>query len=397
LHGAPGGQTGTNIDDSPNGKPELFTNRRNRELTIELWRMLAERYCNNTTVAGYDLLNEPLPEPHAREHSVALVSLYRDLTEAIREIDTNHLLIYEGTHWATNWEIFTEVWDENSALSFHKYWSPPDRPSIEAFLERREALGLPIYMGEGGENGLGWLQTAFQLYDDCEISWNFWPWKKLDTYSSPCSVTPPPGWSAIEAYARGGERPAPNEALDTLDSLLRAMQFDNCVYRPEVVAAMRRFAPVTLSPAAFGFRGRGRSYETSAGSPLADFRSDDEVTIRPLGAPGTEVTFEYEDGPDRHEQPWQVELRAGDWVAYEFGTNDPAGLEIEVHAECAGKGTLEVAIGETHVPGESIGRRWIASFPQKLSSGRHQVRLVCVAGALALTSVSIVRRHGQVP
>jgi aryl-phospho-beta-D-glucosidase BglC (GH1 family) len=43
LHGAPGGQTGTNIDDSPNGVPELFTDSRYREQTIALWEALARR------------------------------------------------------------------------------------------------------------------------------------------------------------------------------------------------------------------------------------------------------------------------------------------------------------------------------------------------------------------
>ncbi len=34
LHGAPGGQTGTNIDDSPNGIPELFMSSRYRTQTV---------------------------------------------------------------------------------------------------------------------------------------------------------------------------------------------------------------------------------------------------------------------------------------------------------------------------------------------------------------------------
>src|SRR5216683_2331493 len=64
LHGAPGGQTGTKIDDSPNGAPELFTDDRYRKLTVKLWRAIARRYRNETVVAAYDLLNEPLPNEH---------------------------------------------------------------------------------------------------------------------------------------------------------------------------------------------------------------------------------------------------------------------------------------------------------------------------------------------
>ena len=61
LHGAPGGQTGANIDDSERDLPELFTDRRNAERTVALWRLLAERYKDEWIVAGYDLLNEPRP------------------------------------------------------------------------------------------------------------------------------------------------------------------------------------------------------------------------------------------------------------------------------------------------------------------------------------------------
>jgi endoglucanase len=62
MHGAPGGQTGANIDDSPNDQPELFTDRKNQDRLVDLWVRIATRYKDKATVAGYDLLNEPLPQ-----------------------------------------------------------------------------------------------------------------------------------------------------------------------------------------------------------------------------------------------------------------------------------------------------------------------------------------------
>jgi hypothetical protein len=389
LHGAPGGQTGTNIDDSPNGLPELFGNERYRELTVALWRALAVRYRDETAVAAYDLLNEPLPDPHGRLHSDELADLYRELTRTIREVDPNHLIVYEGTHWATNWEIFTEVWDENSALSFHKYWSPPDRGGLAAFLERRDALGLPIYMGEGGENGLGWLQTAFQLYDDLDISWNFWPWKKLDTYSSPCSVVAPPGWAAIVAYARGGARPAEEEAAETLDALLEAMEFDHCVYRPELASALTRIAPVELSPAAFGFHGAGVSYATADAEPYAGFRADDAVTLLPLDrGPGEPPSFDYTDGPARPEQRWELVLHEGDWVVYEFGL--AADAQVAVIATGGGGGEVELFVGSTRLECAPTPRGWLAELSGPLARGRYELRVRCSGGVVRLTSLSVV-------
>src|SRR5260370_5977689 len=110
LHGAPGGQTGTKIDDSPNGAPELFTDDRYRALTVKLWRAIARRYRDETAVAAYDLLNEPLPNEHQNTHADTLRDLYLELTAPIRKIDRHHVITYEGTHWAPNWEIFTHIW-----------------------------------------------------------------------------------------------------------------------------------------------------------------------------------------------------------------------------------------------------------------------------------------------
>jgi aryl-phospho-beta-D-glucosidase BglC (GH1 family) len=61
MHGAPGGQTGQNIDDSEADRPELFVQTHYVDELVFLWKELAKRYCEEPVIAGYDLLNEPLP------------------------------------------------------------------------------------------------------------------------------------------------------------------------------------------------------------------------------------------------------------------------------------------------------------------------------------------------
>ncbi|MCC4909431.1 glycoside hydrolase family 5 protein [Microbacterium sp. cx-59] len=243
LHGAPGGQTGTNIDDSPRGLPELFMEERYRMLTIRLWEELARRYRHETVVLGYDLLNEPLPNDWQYTYAGELAELYRALTIAIREIDPDHLIVYEGAHWATNWSIFTEVWDANSMLQFHRYWCAPDESSIDEYLAARDRLGLPIYMGEGGENTPEWIYTAHRLYERHGIGWNFWPWKKLDTRTSPLSIRRPAGWDLI---SDPGATPGPNEAWAILEVFLAALPVDQCDARSDIVNAMFARAPLSL-------------------------------------------------------------------------------------------------------------------------------------------------------
>ncbi len=391
LHGAPGGQTGTNIDDSPNGVPELFTNPAYREQTIALWQALALRYRDETVVAGYDLLNEPLPNEYQHMYPNELVALYRDLTAAIREVDRDHLLIYEGTHWATNWSVFDEVWDANSMLSFHKYWTPPDRPSIQAFLDIGGELELPIYMGEGGENTISWLYTAFQLYEDNGISWNFWPWKKIGTFSSPCSVDAPAGWQAILDYGNGaGPRPRPDEAWETLSELLHAFAFANCTYRPEVVSAMLRRAPVRIPAAAFGFRGAGRSYGTSSAVPLDGFRSDDLVTIRSPG--GGNLSFDYADGatPDALGD-LLVCLRAGDWIAYDVNVARPAtlGVSIALAASLWDATPIGVLIDGEPIRLELDGGSIRGFTGRGLDAGDHVLRVDCLGMEATIRSLDI--------
>jgi hypothetical protein len=177
------GQTGANIDDSANDLPELFTEEANQDLCVEMWRLLALRYALKPALAGYDLLNEPLAPPFA-DLAPRVMPLYRRIRDAIRSVDPRHLIILEGTRWASDLQIFRDLekggFDDNWMLQFHKYWNDPYEASIQGFLDIRERLQVPLYMGEGGENNLDWYTAAFPMLESKEISWNFWTYKKMD-------------------------------------------------------------------------------------------------------------------------------------------------------------------------------------------------------------------------
>lgn len=349
LHGAPGGQTGTNIDDSPNNLPELFLEPRYRELTLRLWRDLATRYADETVVLGYDLLNEPLPNEWQHSHAGDLARLYRDLTAVIREVDRDHLLVYEGAHWATNWSIFTEVWDENSLLQFHKYWSSPDTAAIAPFLETRDRLGLPIYMGEGGENTREWLYTAFRLYETYGIGWNLWPWKKIETTTSPASVIAPEGWDRVIAAITDPDALDGDEAWRILEELLAALPVAACRWQPGVVAAVSGIAPAVVPAWGFGFRGGGESYSVARGTPLPGIREDDAVTLA-WAHPGDNDPNPFQQGDDgRPYLPSELlvaVLAAGDWLEFELEQGsaastvvlDAAGAPVDVLVEPTARG-----------------------------------------------------------
>ncbi|MER6976143.1 glycoside hydrolase family 5 protein [Streptomyces carpinensis] len=259
LHGAPGGQTGTNIDDSA-GWPDLFTDPRNRQLTVRLWQELARRHRDDPVIAGYDLLNEPLPGDHRDRYRDDLVRLYQDLITAIRAVDSDHLVILEGMHWSNDWSILTELWDDQVVFQFHKYWNAPDTDSIREYLEVRDRLDVPIWLGESGENHLAWFQGTFGMCDDLGIGWNFWQWKKLGTRVSPLSIRVPDDWHLIQSAANGGDRPDLETATKILTQYLDNIAYHACEQHPQVVQAMMRRAPCacmprTSRPAGKGFPG----------------------------------------------------------------------------------------------------------------------------------------------
>ena len=185
---------------------------------------------------GYDHLNEPLPNHWQHVYGQDLMALYAELTATIREVDPHHLVMYEGVHWSTDFSAFAEPLDPNSALHFHRYWCPPDRESISHFLEVRDRLQVPIYMGEGGENTPEWLYAAFRLLERHDISWNFWPWKKLDTTTSPLSIRLPERWNLISDPA--SPDPGPDEAWTILESYLAGMSPEHCDARSSVTDAL---------------------------------------------------------------------------------------------------------------------------------------------------------------
>ncbi|MHC4885862.1 MAG: glycoside hydrolase family 5 protein, partial [Planctomycetota bacterium] len=104
LHAAPGGQNGTNIDNGW-GWPWLFESDHCWKQTVSIWRQLAQRYGADPAVAGYDLLNEPLPEAYRDRYYDKLPALYRDIIAAIRSVDSQTLVILEGANWSTDYSM----------------------------------------------------------------------------------------------------------------------------------------------------------------------------------------------------------------------------------------------------------------------------------------------------
>jgi aryl-phospho-beta-D-glucosidase BglC (GH1 family) len=254
LHAAPGGQTGTNIDDG-HGYPWLFLDAGVQQQTIDLWARLARHYRNETAVLGYDLLNEPIPNyPGYEALHPALEPLYKRIVTAIRAVDPHHILILGGAEWDGDFSVFGPPFDGNTIYQLHKYWMGVNQATLEPFLAYRDKYKVPIWLGESGENTDEWVASFRTLLDKNSIGWAFWPYKKMEAASALVSVKPPADWDQIVAFAklpRGDgnvkERVPHRPSQATIDSalaeLLENIQFAKCRVNAGYIHALLPEAP----------------------------------------------------------------------------------------------------------------------------------------------------------
>lgn len=248
MHCAPGGQTGDNIDDSY-GYPFLFTEESSQQLTIRIWKAIAKRYKNETTVLGYDLLNEPI----AHYFEVASINpylepLYKKITAAVRAEDKNHIILLGGAQWDSNFRIFGEPFDSKLVYTFHKYWSDTTQKVIQEYVDFSNKHKVPVYLGESGENNDQWITSFRRLLDSNNIGWHFWPYKKMNATSSPVTFPQPETYSQVIEYS-GKPRadyaeirkimPArKEELLKALEGMLNNCRFENCTFNKGYIQAL---------------------------------------------------------------------------------------------------------------------------------------------------------------
>jgi aryl-phospho-beta-D-glucosidase BglC (GH1 family) len=249
LHAAEGGQTGTNIDDGQ-GYPWLMRDAGVQQRTVDLWARLAKHYRKSTTVLGYDLLNEPIPNyPGYEVLHPALEPLYKRMAAGIRAVDKNHILILGGAEWDGDFSVFGPPFDGNTIYQLHKYWMGVNQAMLAPFIAYREKYKVPIWLGESGENTDEWVGRFRGLLDANAIGWAFWPYKKMEAKSAPVTVARPAGWDQIVAYAkqpRGDgsvkarlkDRPAQDVIDAAMAELLENVQFAKCTVNAGYIRAL---------------------------------------------------------------------------------------------------------------------------------------------------------------
>lgn len=252
LHAAPGGQgENADISDYDRSKPSLWESDLNKDKMVALWRKLAERYANEPNIAGYDLINETnwgFDNNHQTDingcnqsTNAPLWELQERCINAIREVDTNHMIIIEGNCWGNNYNGLPEqLWDDNITISYHKYWNSNDQSSLDPLLATQNKWNVPLWLGETGENSNQWFTDAIELLENNNIGWSWWPQKKMGG-NNVQEIEINDGYQDIlDFWSGNAEKPTEAEAYASLMQIAENLKEENNTYHFDVVDAMTR-------------------------------------------------------------------------------------------------------------------------------------------------------------
>ncbi|MDR3143017.1 MAG: glycoside hydrolase family 5 protein [Tannerellaceae bacterium] len=249
MHDAPGGQTGDNIDDSY-GYPWLFDSEMSQKKFVDIWAKIAAYYKNEPVILGYELMNEPVAPyfTDVEELNARLEPLYKRTIAAIREADPNHVILLGGSQWNSNFKPLTPdaSFDNNIMYTCHRYGGEATAEAIRSFIEFRNKVNRPMYMGEIGHNTDQWMSDFCAVMKDNNIGWTFWPYKKMQG-SSFISVEAPDNWDLVVAFTeapRGTYKEIrdvrPDQAVirKALLDFIENCKFENCIVNENYIRAL---------------------------------------------------------------------------------------------------------------------------------------------------------------
>ncbi len=204
-----------------------------QEAYAQAWQTLASTFANSSTVAGYDLMNEPATgtvtsslgsgfcpngtwEWEYQWEDCFLLPFYQMLIHAIRHVDDRHAIFFEPSVYtdALNWAPWNPVslGDTNIVYEPHVYtnvfgptanWSGNDSALIAAYQNAQSNAqqfgGTAWFVGEYGTNPDrwhdGWVEANVNLANQYDVGSSFWEWK--DGISVPTITEPGGSWGVV--------------------------------------------------------------------------------------------------------------------------------------------------------------------------------------------------------
>ena len=192
LHGLPGYQN--DYDHCGQSKSmSLFDateqGARYREVVIDFWVEMAKHYAGESTIAMYDLMNEPLGTNITRDGSFQQTfwDLSNEIYEAVRAVDPDHIICMEAI-WDPSAIASPDVYGWTNIVYQEHLYDITNLTIQRKINEIKKAdYDAPFYIGEFYPRGLTTFSYLFSIFNQNDLSWTTWTYKGAgpDADSSP--------------------------------------------------------------------------------------------------------------------------------------------------------------------------------------------------------------------
>ena len=186
LHGSPGGHSAGWLTGGQTGGNQLWSRSDYQEWDEKIWRTIATHYKGNPTVAGYDLLNEPVPPENS---SLTTSAFYDRLYRSVRCEDPDHIISF-GAFF--DFDVLGDPREygwENILYQTHHY-GDNDGTGIRFAMDTLRHLKdyqakwkIPLLVGEFNCWGFMDIWDAWLTgLEESWISWSSWTFKNIDSH-----------------------------------------------------------------------------------------------------------------------------------------------------------------------------------------------------------------------
>ncbi len=189
MHGVMGGQSG--YEHCGTRDIDFWTNESYIQFMCNLWRAIADRYAKERkdlapTILAYDLANEPTSRYEIGTGPLQWEVMNR-LYDAIREVDTCHVISIEGVWYPVSLPSPEKYGWENVIYQYHFYnWNHDSGIPNELFYALQFGLyslsdfDVPKFVGEFSffGNDAAW-EHYLDQYDQLGWGWTTWSYKTI--------------------------------------------------------------------------------------------------------------------------------------------------------------------------------------------------------------------------
>lgn len=197
MHGVIGSQSPAS--NTGQAKQNTYwTSAEAKKNTDFMWSKIAKHYAQDSTIAGYDLINEPAP-PKEMPAKETVWGAYDRLYHAVRNADPHHIIFMEGAFGKWDWDMLPDPtlhsW-KNVVYEMHEYRWPKAGESAErlahaqidnaqrsaADFQAHSNWHVPGYIGEFNafDTGADTWRSVINSYDQAGLSWSMWAYKAVN-------------------------------------------------------------------------------------------------------------------------------------------------------------------------------------------------------------------------